>query len=453
MMRSRPRSLAQNLTYRLAWILLAAIVINVIVVGVYYSADRESLEREAIEKQISLMVEVFDGIERNIPFEFKTLFEAYPQAYGFVLLDQKGNLLDFANNALIPQKAMQTDLFAQDWQTRVAALEGDLLVISQVVELPTETARMVFVMHSDPGKLVLRALASEFLTHIWIPILPVAVIMLGVNHFMIRRGLRSVAHAANWARAIQPGRSAPPIGTENLPAEIEDLVHSTQRTLERLNIALLAEQRRGAEIAHALRTPIAVLTARLALLPAGDIAEKLHTDLALLARTVHQVLACSKADALDMSSTPCCELNQIAKQVTAALAPFAYEKGVTLALHPYSSPIKVSAAQEGVELALTNLVENAILHSGSAEVEISVGPGAKLSVRDEGRGIPTDLRPHIFDAFWRGERAAEGGSGLGLAIVQRLQSAQQGSVILTTPCKGGAEFTLFYNAEKNAVKK
>ena len=451
-MSSRQPTLAKNLTYRLTWILLFAIVINVIVVGIYYSSDRESLEREAIEKQLSLLTKAFDDTDLNIRSQAKTLFRSHPQGYAFALLDHQGNLLDAENEALIPQQALHTDLFAQHWQTRLTTPEGVTLLMSQPVELPSGTARLIFAMHNDPGHLILRALASEFLTHIWIPILPVAVMMIGANHFMIRRGLRPVRHAANWARTIQPGIPAPPIEEENLPAEIDDLVHSTQRTLERLNIALLAEQRRGAEIAHALRTPIAVLTARLALLPAGDNTEKLRTDLASLARTVHQVLACSKADALDISSESRCELNQIATRITANLAPFAYERGVTLSLRPHTNPVIVRATQEGVELALVNLVENAVLHSGTQIIEITVGPGATLSVRDEGRGIPTESFHHVFDAFWRGEEAAEGGSGLGLAIVQRLQLAQKGSVTLSTSPKGGAEFTLFYSTENDARK-
>lgn len=443
-MNTRPPTLARNLTYRLTWILLLTIVMNVIVVGAYYSADQASLEREAIEKQLSLLQEVMESADPALPAQATALYRSYPQSYGFALLDAKGHLLDAENIALIPPEALETDLFTQHWQTRLTTADGEVILMSTAIQRPEGKVRLVFVMHDDPGYLVQRALGREFLTHIWIPILPVAVIMLAANHFMIRRGLSPVTQAANWARTIQPGHPAPPLKDTPLPAEIDDLVHSTQRTLERLNMALVAEQRRGAEIAHALRTPIAVLTARLAALPDGEIHTKLRADLAALSRTVHQVLASSKADSLDISSLSRCDLNNIARDVIAALAPFAYQNGVSLSLHPASEPVIVKAAPEGVELALTNLVENAVLHSNSQRVDIRVSPGGTLSVLDFGDGIAIDALAHLFDAFWRGENASPGGSGLGLAIVQRLQLAQKGTIKVSNHTAGGAEFVLVY---------
>jgi two-component system OmpR family sensor kinase len=106
-----------------------------------------------------------------------------------------------------------------------------------------------------------------------------AVLLIGAGALVIRRELASVARAAAWARALRPGSgSQPPAGP--VPAEVADLIGATQRALGRLAAALAAETRHAAEAAHALRTPDAVLTARLDALPPGQTTDKLRADLA-----------------------------------------------------------------------------------------------------------------------------------------------------------------------------
>ncbi|MEM7530009.1 MAG: hypothetical protein AAF416_20525 [Pseudomonadota bacterium] len=64
--------------------------------------------------------------------------------------------------------------------------------------------------------------------------------------------------------------------------------------------ALDAEKRRASEAAHALRTPVAVLVARLETPPAGETTDRLRADIAHLSRTVRQVINAGRADALQM---------------------------------------------------------------------------------------------------------------------------------------------------------
>jgi two-component system OmpR family sensor kinase len=223
-----------------------------------------------------------------------------------------------------------------------------------------------------------------------------------------------------------------------------DLIDATQRSLQRVNTALAAEKRHAAEAAHALRTPVAVLMARLDALPPGQTTERLRADLAALSRTVRQVLASARADSLAGGDHRRTDLAPIVDSVTAALAPLAYEKGVELSLSQLAPSVLALADADGVELALVNLVENAIIHGASGTVEISVGPGPEIRVRDHGPGVPPGERERLFEPFWRDDRAPPGGTGLGLAIVDRLQQAQKGSVSVEAPPGGGAEFTLSF---------
>jgi two-component system OmpR family sensor kinase len=439
--------LANILTRRLVWIAVAVLVVNAVAVGIYYGSDRQALEGEVIERVMEQLEADLASSTDTINRQTRALFQENPQDYGFAVIRPDNTILDSENRELIPGEALDTGTFAQDWLTRQETARGSLLVASHKARVGNENLRLVFVMADDPVGLLWRALVAEFVTHIWLPILPTALILIAVNALMIRRGIRPVVDAARWARSIKPGSPAPPLQGHAFPREIVDLVTATHRSLERLNEALASEKRRTAEAAHALRTPVSVLFARLDGLPAGAGRDQLKADLTHLSRTVNQLLACARADELTVPDSCRANLGEIASKVTAALAPFAYENGVILSLSTNSAPVIARADSEAVELALTNLVENAILHGGRGEVEIFVNAGASITVCDQGPGLSSNAMARAFELFWRGEGAAPGGAGLGLAIVARLQRAQGGGVNAANRETGGAQFTLSYTSD------
>jgi two-component system OmpR family sensor kinase len=159
---------------------------------------------------------------------------------------------------------------------------------------------------------------------------------------------------------------------------------------------------------------------------------------------VQQVLAASRTEVLTAPADAALDLRGPAEAVTAALAPFAFGKGAELSLSMPDVPFLVRANREGVELALSNLIENAVLHGGPGVIDISVGPGPTVSVRDHGSGLPEGEQAKVFEPFWRAQGAVAGGTGLGLAIVDRLQRAQGGTVTFRSPESGGSEITLTF---------
>jgi len=436
--------LARILTRRLGLIAAAVLFINAVAVAAYYGSDRRALEAEAIEREMGRLEAALESSGLRIGDRARAMYEAHPASYAFAVLDRSGTILDAANAHLIPAPATESDVFADDWITRIPGQDATMLVAAHKLDAHADRLRLVFVMADDPAGLLSKALVAEFVGHIWLPILPVVLVLIGANAFMIRRGLTPVARAAEWARNIRPGLPAPPPPGGRIPAEIADLVDATQRSLDRVNAALAAEKRHGAETAHALRTPVAVLVARLDALPPGETTDRLRADLAALSRTVRQVLASAQADVLELADSARTDLGRIAEAVTTALVPFAYQNGIELSLHLPAGPIVANAVPDAVEVALSNIVENAIIHAGSGPVEIEVGPGPIVRIRDHGMGLPPGTRAKLFEPFWRGEGAAPGGAGLGLAIVDRIQRAQGGTVEARSPEGGGAEFVMSF---------
>ncbi|WP_088828043.1 hypothetical protein [Marinobacter sp. es.048] len=236
-MSDNPMPLASMLTGRLVWIAVVVLVVNAVAVGIYYGSDRQALEGEVIEHVMEqLETDLGSGAER-IDSQTRALFEDNPQDYAFAVIQPDNTVLDSENGELIPTEALDTGTFAQDWLTRQETAQGSLLVVSHNARAGDENLRLVFVMAGDPAGLLRQALVAEFVTHIWLPILPTALILIAVNALMIRRGIRPLVDAARWARSIKPGTPSPPLQGQAFPREIVDLVTATHRSLERLNEA------------------------------------------------------------------------------------------------------------------------------------------------------------------------------------------------------------------------
>lgn len=441
----RPPPLAVGLTRRLA--LIAASVFGVTVAGfaAYYTSDPDYLLEAAVEQRMA-------GLERALTLtatghaavdqDTRAFFERHPDAYGFALLDGDGRVLDGANLHLLPPQALETGMFATEWMTR--PLEAPATVVaSHRVGDAARYLRLVFVARSDPANLVRDALLREFTEHALLPLGPAFLILLGANALMIRRGLRPLGAAAAWARAVRPGAPAPPLSTEDAAPEIADLASATQRAMERLSEALQGERRRAAEAAHALRTPVAVLTARLDGLPDSPAATRLRADVTALARMVRQVLDATSAEMATVEENAAVDLAAVAEETVTALAPFGFDKDVALELDVDPELEPAIGEARAIGLALGNLVENAILH-GSRTVSVRAGPGPTLTVEDDGPGLPPGDRDRLFEPFRRGAAAPPGGAGLGLAIVARVQRAHGGAVEAGDRPGGGARFRLSY---------
>lgn len=442
--------MAQLLTRRLAWIALAVLLANLVLIWAYYGSDREALEDKVVERRMAVMEAALiasdDGGYR-IESGARALFETHPAAYGFALLGPGDRLLDEANGDLIPANTLESSRFADDWIARLPGEGTQLVVASHTVGPPAADLRLVFVARGDPANLLGFALLAELVGHIAVPLVPAILLLLGANALMVHRSLGPVTRAAVWARALHPGArdTAPP--PETGLKEIDELLDATGRALDSLTQALSAETRRAAEAAHALRTPLAAVTARLDELPEGEATQRLRRDMAQLSRTVRQILASANADMVAIEPGARADLRAIAQAVVATLAPVAIRRGAELELQCQTPSLEIAGDSEAITLALTNLVENAIVHAGG-RITVTVGPDAELSVRDRGPGLPEGDPDHLFEAFRQGPAAPATGAGLGLSIVARIQRAHRGAVTARGHPDGGAEFHLAFGESR-----
>lgn len=222
-----------------------------------------------------------------------------------------------------------------------------------------------------------------------------------------------------------------------------------------------AEQNRRAmtaDIAHELRTPIAIQRAHLEALEDGIYpltVENLRPVLeqtGLLTRLVEDLRTLALADAgeLRLERAPT-DLPALVRRVVNRFAPEAESHGVKLS-HTEAGDHSLHAVNLDsgrVEQILNNLISNGLRYTpegGALRVELTCADSfAVLEVSDTGPGIPPDALPHLFERFYRADQSRSregGGTGLGLAIAQQLALAHGGDLSAANRPEGGARFVL-----------
>jgi signal transduction histidine kinase len=217
----------------------------------------------------------------------------------------------------------------------------------------------------------------------------------------------------------------------------EDAKRQAERSLEQ-------QRRFTAGAAHELRTPLAVLRARLDGVEASAARSALQGDVDRMARLVEQLLAVARLEAGLVEMTDGVDLCAVAREAVARLFPLACAKGKSIELDAPSNgeTITVRGDAFALEDALCNLIDNALRYTpADGTVTVAVGNDATVEVRDHGPGVPENLLPHIFEPFVHGlER--RGAAGLGLSIVAETAALHGGKVAAANAPQGGAVFRL-----------
>jgi signal transduction histidine kinase len=273
-----------------------------------------------------------------------------------------------------------------------------------------------------------------------------AVLILGV--LTIRDSLAPMQELARRAARISPTRTDVRLPAVGLPPELQPLVVAINAALERLDEGFRMQREFTADAAHELRTPLAILATHLDALEDRKAAAALRDDVDRMIRLVNQLLSVAQLEALAVSPDESADLQAIAVDVAASLAPLALKRGRSIAVTGTTAPVAVRGNAESLRQALRNLIENALQHTpAGTEVEIDVTAEPSVHVSDRGPGVPPELRQRVVQRFWRADRRKGEGSGLGLAIVSRILSAHGGRLSVDDAPAGGARFSIHLPAK------
>ena len=303
-----------------------------------------------------------------------------------------------------------------------------------------------------------RETAAEAASKLFPPLLGLALVVVVLMAFALRRGLRPLDSAANDV-AARSAASLGPVALEAVPREIAPLVRAINGLLARLAEALSSQRRFLADAAHELRTPVTALQLQVQLLDRarGEPARRqavaeLQAGIERSRHLVEQLMLVARygPEGQPVRREPVA-LGELVRSVVGSMSVKAEQRGIDLGAREVSNPT-VPADRNELTVLLNNLVENALRYTpagGVVDVEADLHEGrAALRVVDDGPGIPPAERARAFDRFHRGPDAQAreaGGSGLGLAIVRSIAERHGADVqLLTAPSGRGLEVRVVF---------
>ncbi|HEX5506118.1 MAG TPA: HAMP domain-containing sensor histidine kinase [Thermomicrobiales bacterium] len=282
-------------------------------------------------------------------------------------------------------------------------------------------------------------------------------ILLGVP--LTRAALRPLEHVTTTSERIAAGNLGQRLDLPGGRDEIGRLATAFDRMVDRLEGALRSQRQFVADASHELRTPLTALGGLVEMLLLGvdqgdtratqRALRSMHREIDRLTRLVNDLLTLSRFDAQQALDKRPADLAALVAEVGEQTRLFAGEREVTWRA---ASPLVLELDPDRLRQVLLNLTSNAVANTApTGHVALRAWRGdsiARVAVSDDGAGIdPADL-PHLFERFYRSDkarvrRAGQGsGSGLGLAIARVIIEAHGGAIDVESAPGRGTTFTL-----------
>ena len=280
---------------------------------------------------------------------------------------------------------------------------------------------------------------------LWSVLLGVLVLAL-VSAVFARSIARPMQSITQKAQAIARGGAVENFVARGFtPKEVRALSEALDVMTRRLRSQAEYVSEFATTVSHELKTPIAAIRGAAELLldwEGMDAAQRarflsnIDQDAERMQRLVTRLLELARVESAAALPSGQVPVVGVVRRVLA-------RHGQRVELLLSSPPEAIEIAEEHLEIALMNLVENAIVHGGGKPVTVTLGAEGhrlRIAVRDQGPGISAANQPRIYDRFFTTERD-RGGTGLGLAIVAAIAKGRSGSIDFSTS-DAGTEFRL-----------
>lgn len=283
-----------------------------------------------------------------------------------------------------------------------------------------------------------------------------ALIAFVVTVYLSRRVQRSVAEISAAATTVAEGRYDTRVTPPRLGDEFSGLAAAFNQMAQRLQEVDSTRRRLFGDLAHEIRTPVAVLEAYLEAVEDGvktldpRTIAMLREQTGRLVRFSADAAALAQAEEARTTIAPeWVDPAQLVGAVSAAVAERYAANGVALKVRADGVPRLWGDGQRLAQV-IGNLLDNALRHTptgGHVTLAVgTVGIDVVFTVSDDGEGVAADHLPHLFERFYRVDTARDrdrGGAGIGLAIAKALTEAHGGHISATSGGPGkGTTFTV-----------
>ncbi len=313
----------------------------------------------------------------------------------------------------------------------------DLLVVRNGVRATVATQWGTLQLTVDRGRL-----SASNPHQLLVLMLVTSALMTVIAFLFLSNQLRPIKQMAEAADAFGKGQTIPfrPRGATEVRAAgfaFLDMRARIERQIEQRTLLLSG-------ISHDLRTPLTRLKLGLSLMPDDEDTRALQGDVVDMERLVDEFLSFVRGDATEESVTvdPVALVRRVIENAERA--------GQAVTLGPVDGQGLVTLRAQAVARAVENLIGNAVRHGTRAEVSVTVTERSlRITVEDDGPGIPPDKRDEAMTAFARLDDARDpnrgGGVGLGLTIAADIARSHGGSLRLGESARLGglrADLTL-----------
>ena len=285
----------------------------------------------------------------------------------------------------------------------------------------------------------------------------VVAVAVGGGHVLVKRALAPVETIGRSAEQITLHHLSERLPVTRTGDELERLSSALNNMITRLDEAFQHNRRFMADASHELRTPLTIIRGELeAVVQRAGLSPNLRDtignvleEVERLAKIVESLFALAKLEAGEAQAKWArFDLAKLATSTAEQMCLLAEDKGISISCDA-PTPVPVEGDSARLKQVVVNLLDNAIKYTpqGGA-VRLSVGEAsskAVLEVTDNGIGIPPNEQPHVFERFFRVDKARSrdlGGAGLGLAIVKSICTAHGGQVAVQSSGGHGSRFTI-----------
>jgi heavy metal sensor kinase len=283
--------------------------------------------------------------------------------------------------------------------------------------------------------------------------LPATLLVAGIGGFLLaKKNLSPVVGMSNQAKRISATNLQERLQVNNPKDELGQLAQVFNELLSRLQHSFENMREFMADASHELRTPLAIIRGEADVVLSkdredGEYKESLaiiQDEAKRLSRIVDDMLALARADAGQHSlKVQEFYLNDLVEEVCRSMQVLATRKQVSLNLQP-TADLTFCGDEDMIRRLILNLLDNAVKYTpsgGSITVKIERNASVvTITISDTGVGIPAEAMPHVFERFYRVDKArsrSDGGSGLGLAIAKWVAEAHNGSIeVVSQPGQG-----------------
>lgn len=285
--------------------------------------------------------------------------------------------------------------------------------------------------------------------------------------FLAKKSLAPISEMSRKAEDITAKNLHERLPVKNERDELGSLASKFNELLSRLDVSFEQQRRFMADASHELRTPVAIVRGEADVTLAKEKRDEteyresfsiVQSEAERMTRIIEDLFTLARVDAGQQPlQKDVIYLDEILGEAIKSFRTVANNRGILL---EFAAPeeMKFSGDAQLLRRLFSNLIDNALKHARSL-VKITAERRAdsyKISISDDGAGIPAEAQPHIFERFYRADKArsrnanaASGsGAGLGLAISKFIAEAHDGKLALAKSDASGSIFSIQFLAEK-----